>query len=222
VKDTVVDAVRRRHDARRTLRIEKLEGEAPTSSTDVRRELIGAANDADALSALAAAFAAGATEAKGIGGDLLDELPGRGGKPRASIKAADGHGCEVVLTRSKPTKLSVDLDELIEVLVAHGVAAAQDATANDRENGPLALKTHPAKVYAAAYRRALEDFRTLLSASPAFKSTALDELVTILENGNDDDLAKRARKSYGRKESGSPAVKIDRKPIESKDEEGSK
>lgn len=209
MRETILDVVRRRADLRHADRVERLGDEGPTSSTDVRREAVGAANDHDALSALAGAFTAGATEAKLIAGELLDELPGRGGKARASLKVADGNGFDLSIVRSRATELAVDVEEVVDVLVAHLVADAAGTEALD-------LKTHPSKVYAAGIRSGIDALFDLL-ASPKFKSTALDSLATRLEDADDDSLAVRLRKSYAKREKGNPSVKVERKPIPAKD-----
>lgn len=220
MKETVLEVVRRRGDVRRKARIERLDGASPTSSTDVRKELAGAADDADVLTALAGAFTAGAVEAKGIAGELLDELPGRGGKPRQSMKAADGHGFEITLKREARKELDVTHDEVVDVLVSALLASAQEATTGGQ--GPLAAHVMPAKVYADAARTAIAAYRDLLSTNPTYRSTALDSLATRLEDADDDTLAVRLRKAYRRVEKGEPTVKIDRKPIKVDDEEAGK
>lgn len=204
MRDTVLDAVRRRSDTRHAARVKRLDGAAPESPTDVRLEVVGAADDADSLAALAAVFAAGAKEAKGIAGEILDELPGRGGKPRGSLRVGDGQGFELVLTRSGRRDLSVEVDEVVDVLVADLVAQA--------EKIPNLEKS--VAIYSTGIRDGVKALRDLLSSTPSFRSTALDAFVKRLENRDDDDLAKRLRKAYGRVESGEPSIKLDRKPIE--------
>lgn len=210
-KRELLSVVRRRADDRRTARLERLGGEEPTSPGDVRRELVGAADDADVLTDLAAVFTAGAAEAKGIAGDLLDELPKRntakGPKPPSSVKAGDGQGFQLTLTRTVRTDLSVDLDEVVEVVVSSEIARYVALAGNDHDGDDVAT-------YAAGLRAGVATLRTLLSASPGFKSTALDALATRLENAGEDDLAKRLGRAYGKVEKGEPTVKIDRKPIE--------
>lgn len=204
-------AVHKRADDRRQARIERLEGEEPTSESDVRLEAVGLANDADVLAALGGAFTAGAKEARDVAGDLLDEIPGRGGKPRASLKVGDGDGFALVVTRAAARKeLSVDGEEVDDVMVAYllEVAAARTRAGD----GPLELGILPAKTYAAGVRDGIEQLRAVLAA-PKFKVTALDALVTALENLEDDTLAKRLRKAYAQVEVGEQTTKLERKPV---------
>jgi len=212
IEDGIRHAVRTRADARRKARTDRLAGDQPSSEGDVRREAIGAADDSEILAAFAGAFTAGANEAKQIAGELLDELPGRGGKPRASLKVADGEGFQLAVTRTKRTETSIKLEEVVDVVVAREAAFAAAATGADPETGPTALKIHPAKVYATGLRAGIDAILELLT-SPSFKVTALDALVKSLEDADDDDLARRLRKAYGRVEKGEPTIKLERKPL---------
>jgi hypothetical protein len=207
MRDGILDVVRARIDRRHKAR----KGEEATT-TRVRAEANGAADDADVLRAFGDAFLAGAKESTQVLGELLDELPGRGGKARQSFKVADAHGLELSVTRSSRTETSVNDEEVVDVLVAYLLATAP---ARD-----VALETHPSKVYAAGVRRGIERFVDLLS-SPKFKVTALDGFVTMLEalpsaeegvvNPQGEELAVRLSKAYGRRTVGEPTIKVERK-----------
>lgn len=216
--DAVLEAVRARSDARRDARLTRLNGEPVESVSDLRREIVGAADDAETLEAFAGIFMAGAKEAKGMAGDLLGELPLRRGKPPRSAKVGDGDGFELSVSATPRTELKVDADEVVEIMIAALVSAATIATKADPAGGPLALTTMPVKVYAAGAREAVDMLRELLSSTPSFRSTAIDALVKVLENREDDELAKRLRKAYGRVEVGEPSVKLERKPLEPTEE----
>jgi hypothetical protein len=205
-------AVHKRAAERRAARVERLDGEEPESESDVRREAVGLANDADVLLALAGAFTAGAKEAQACTGDLLDELPGRGGKPRQSLKVGDGDGFTLNVTRTQAKEVSTDDAEVVEVLVAWLLSVAEADTRADRTNGPLALGRMPVLTYAEGVRAGIEGILAL-RASGSFKVTALDALVTTLENLDDDTLARRLRKAYGRRDKGEPTIKVERKPV---------
>jgi hypothetical protein len=204
-KDAVLSAIRGRADERRAAREAKLGEDGTPSTADLRREAVGAADDSENLTALAGIFLAGATEAKQIAGELLDDLPQRGGKPRASLKVGDGHGFELTVTRSKRTEVAVDADKVIGVLVPWLVG--HDTSGRPRD------WVEDAAAYAQGAREALGLFRSLLAASPGFKSTALDSLVKRLQNADEDDLATRLTAAYGRVEKGEPSVKLERKPL---------
>ena len=182
-------AVRTRADERRDARRKRVGDAGVQHTADLRREIVGAANDCDVLTDLGGAFLAAAKEAKGITGDLLDELPARNGKPRASAKVGDGEGFDLTVTRTTPTTLSVDTGEVVDVLVAS--LAIEQQHAQGLRDGMAAL---------------LE----LLSSSPGWKSTALDALVRRLQNAGEDDLAARLSRAYGKSERGEAAVKLAR------------
>lgn len=222
-RDATVHAVRTRAGARAEHRPEKI-----VDATDLRAEIVGAADDAETLAALASIFAEGAKEARQIGGELLDELPKRGGKARASAKVGDGHGYELTLKRARTSALSVDHDAVDDVLVAWllKVAEVEQRLAVEEgkaDDGPLALKTLPAKLYASGLRDGIAMLRGILSSSPDYKSTELDRIRTTLEDRNEDDLAKRLRDAYAKVEKGEPRVTLERKPLPNpkKDEEAS-
>lgn len=216
--DAVRHAVRVRADARRTARITRLGDDGVKHSADLRLEAVGAANDADVLDALAGVFTAGAKEAKGVAADLLSELPERGGKPRRSVKVADGEGFELSIVVTGRSELSVKHDEVDDVLAAWLLSSAQAELAECKAGGvesaaKLALSKHPAQVYAAAVRDTLTEIRSILASSPTYRSTALDSLVKRLGDAEEDDLASRLRNAYGKVEKGEPSVKLDRKPL---------
>lgn len=198
IRDTLLSVVRERADKRKRAR-DYLDGNPPTT-TDLRKEAVGAADDAAALEALAGAFTVAAREAKGIAGDLLDELPGRGGRPRASFKVADGQGFELFVRREARRELSVDVDALVDVLAANVAATA-------------VVRNFDPQPFVAGVREGIAAFRDVLASSPTFRSTALDSLATRLEDAGEDDLAKRLRAAYARVEVGEPSVKLERKPL---------
>lgn len=208
MRDTILDVVRTRATKRRGARpeVEKL------STTDVRREAVGAADDADVLGALAGVFKAGSDEAKQIAGEILDDLPGRAGKPPRSMRVADGRGFELAIAVSKRSELSVKHDEVDDVLAAKLVAEVAGTDV-------VALGQMPVKPYAAGVRDGIAALRGVLASSPAYRSTALDSLVKQLQNLDDDDLAKRLTKAYGKVEKGEPSVKLERKPLETGDDQ---
>lgn len=220
LSDAVTAAVRNRSDTRREARRERLQGDEPESATDLRRELVGAANDADTLKALAGVFASGAKEAELIAGDLLTELPKRTyrgqEKPVASVKVGDGEGFELKVARTQPTKAFCEVDDVVEILVAWGLRVAESATRADAGEGPLALGKMPAVTYSAGFRDGIAMLRAIIPASPDVKSTALDSLVTALEAADEEDLAARLRKAYGRKDYGEATVKLSREAKEVK------
>lgn len=201
VRDDVLAAVRTRADARRAERVKLLDGAEPAHATDVRVEVVGACDDADVLEGLAGAFATGVREARGIAGDLVHELPGRGGKPRASLKVGDGKGFELSLTRSQRRELSVDVDEVVDVIVATLIGRL------------MVDEEQRVEDYAAGIRDGISELRDVLSTSPTFRSSALDALVKRLEDRGEDPLARHLRKAYGRVDVGEASVKVDRKPL---------
>lgn len=207
IRDTTLEVIRERADARRRARLDRLDGAELTSSTEVRREAVGAADDHDVLKGIADAMLAGAAEARAIAGELLDELPGRGGKARRSLKVADGRGFELTVSNTPRTELAVDVDQLVDVLTA---AQLEAHAGTDPEQ---------AGSYARGIRDGVAAFRAVLASSPSFRSTALDSLVKRLEDAEEEELAKRLRSAYRRVEKGSPSVKLDRAPL--KGEEGS-
>lgn len=202
LRTDVLDVVRRRSVTRRQDRIRRLDGEAPSTPGDLRREVVGATNDASVLEAVAGVFAAGAVEAKAIAGELLDELPPYRGKPRASIKVGDGQGMELTVKREARRDLEVNVDEIVDVLVAWQVSGYETETS-----------TGTATTYAAGVRDGIAILRGVLSTTPTFRSSALDAVALSLENDGEDDLARRLRKAYGRVEKGEPRVVVDRKPL---------
>lgn len=217
--DTVVTAVRQRAADRAVRRPAKVKDPA-----DLRREIVGVTRDGDVLAEMARVFTTGAEETKGILGDLLDELPTRGDRPRMSAKVEDGDGFDLKITRSRRTEVKVDDEALDDVLATWLVAAAEDrhkrlkAEGNESES-PIAIATHPAKAYAAGVRAALGSLRNVLSASPGYRTTALDSLVRVMGGADEDELASRLAKAYGRVERGEPSIKLDRTPVKRVEDE---
>ncbi len=219
MKDAVRHTIRTRADERRRAREERLGDDPVKSATDVRRELVGASRDAEVLEALAGVFTAGAKEAKGVVGDTLDELPERGGKPRQSAKVGEDDSFELKITRSGSTKLSTKDEDLDDVLVAIALAGAEkihdDPDTKGTNEDPLGLGRMPAVTFAAGVRSGISILRSLLGATPGYKSTALDSLVAQIEGWNEDELAKRLRATYGKVPTGEPTIKIEH--VERKD-----
>jgi hypothetical protein len=213
-KDELRTDLRRRGDDRRRAREERLGDDPVKSQTDVRKELVGAAHDVEILTDLAGVFLEGAKEAKGILSDTLDELPERGGKKRASAKVGEDESFELKVTRASATKLSTkdeDLDDVLAAIALADVGRLHDGlkAAGEEKSSPIALGIHPAKVYAAGVRAGIGALRDLLGATPGYKSTALDALVTRIEGLDEDELAKRLRASYGKVATGEPSIKIE-------------
>lgn len=217
IRGSVTAAVRTRSDARRAERVKLLGGEDPKHTTDIRLEVVGACDDADVLEGFAGAFAAGAKEARGIAGDLVHELPGRGGRPRASLKVGDGKGFELSLTRSQRRELSVDVDEIVDVIAATLIGRL--ALSPDDEGVWTPDDARRVEDYSAGIRDGISELRDVLSTAPTFRSSALDALVKKLEDREEDPLARRLRKAYGRVDVGEASVKVDRKPLRRDDSE---
>lgn len=213
MKDAVRHTIRTRADERRKAREDRLGDDPVKSATDVRKELVGAAHDAEVLDALAGVFTAGAKEAKGVVGDTLDELPHRGGKPRASAKVGEDDSFELKITRTGASKLSTKDEDLDDVLVGIVLAGAEKIHASesdkDTPSDPLAMGRMPAVTFAAGVRSGISVLRSLLGATPGYKSTALDALVAQVEGWDEDELAKRLRASYGKVPTGEPSIKIE-------------
>ena len=122
------------------------------------------------------------------------------------MKVGDGQGFELTVKRARPSSLSVTHEEVDEVIVARLVEEAG-------KPGTLPLDALPVKSYAEGARDALAALRGVLASSPSYRSTALDALVTDLENAEEADLASRLRKAYGKVARGEPTVTLERKPL---------
>lgn len=208
--DTILNAVRTRADRRAKARPDKVR-----HVEDLRLELVGAGDDAEILDDLGRVFTTGATEARKIAGDLLGELPSRGAGPRRSAKVADGLGYELKVSASVRTETKVKHETLDDVLVAWLLLVAEGKVGTDAEPDPvMKLGQMPAKTYAAGARDALVTLRSLLGASPPYRSTALEQLVKAMGSASQDDLAKRLRDAYGKVEKGEPSIKLERTVIE--------
>jgi hypothetical protein len=156
-----------------------------------------------ALDALAGAVKAGADEARSIAGEVLSDVKGE--KGTRTLKAADPYG-PIVLKRTTGSKMSTRDEDLLDVLVASLVGAAEDEDDAAARN----------PVWAVYYARGLRDgLAALLSltSSPSWKSTALDALAKQLEEREEHALAIRLQHAYGRVDSGSPRITVERTEV---------
>lgn len=201
IRDAAVAAVRERAVDRFRIRALDLKGTPPKTVSDVRHEAVGAAGDHDVLFALGSAMLAGATEAKAIAGELVSELPGN----RRTLKVADGHGFELTIATSARRELSVNVDEIVDVIAAWSAAGYCGPEGKTAEY-----------IYASGIREGIAALRELLSTTPAFRKTALDALATRLDGAGEETLAGRLRKAYGQVEKGEPSTKLERKPLDVK------
>lgn len=201
-RDLVVEVVAARAQERKAGRPDVV-----TDRSDLRPELIGAADDAEVLDRLAAVFVDGAKIAKGIAGDLLTELPPRAdGKPVRTMRTGDGQGFELKVTTSPKSEAFADLDAIVDVVRADVVGRFAPEV-NDLAPVVIAHSAHSRGV-----REGIAAILEVLG-SPKVKTTALDELALQLEGRGEADLAKRLRAAYGRREVGEPSVKIERTPL---------
>lgn len=188
MRDLTVDAVR----ARAAQRAEGRPGKVKHTA-DLRPELVGLGADADALAGLAAVFTAGADEATALAGDLIGELPGN----RRSARVEDGHGFDLTVKLDQRRETKVDVDAVVDVIVADRLAAAD--------------RLDP-QAYANGVRDGVAALRDLLTSSPTWRTSALDVFVTRLQDGGQADLATRLSTAYGRVEVGEPRPKLTRTP----------
>lgn len=199
--DTAQAAIRDRADVRRG----KWRPEKVKDPADLRREIVGATDDADLLYDMGRVFTSAGDVAKGIVGDLILELPQRNGKPRRSATVADGQGNDLKVTTSARTEVKVDHEAVDDVLV--GWLLATTSTTNGE-----------GKAYAGGVRDGIALLRDVLASNPTYRSTALDALVKTLGGANEDELAKRLAGAYGRVEKGEPGVKYERTPTKGTDD----
>lgn len=198
VRDRVTEVVRSRADDRKAAH----RPDVVEDRSDLRLELVGAADDSEVLERLASSFTEGAKVAKGIAGDLILELPQRGARPIRTVKVGDGHGSELSVNVSVPTEAYAELDTIVDILATAEIAGSGTEPWGD---GPT--------TYAAGVRQGMAALLEVL-ASPKVKTTALDSIRTNLEGRGEDALAKRLKAAYGRRDRDvDPTVKIERKPL---------
>lgn len=200
-RDLVLDVIRSRAAARAEHRPDDVRDES-----DLRAELVGAADDAEVLERIAAVFVDGGKLATTIAGDLVAELPERRGKPVRTVHVGDGQGSRLTVTTAQPTKPFAELEVIVDVLGTWQGAAGAGL---GEVEGPVA--------YAQGVRAGMTALLGILS-SPGVKTTALDALRVKLGDAGEDALAKRLRAAYGRKDHGEPTAKLSREAI---DEEAS-
>jgi hypothetical protein len=164
------------------------------SSTDLRPAATRLADLAELLEAVGGAFSTAAREAKVATGELVTVLGHK-------IRVGDGYGSDLAVSLTARRELSVDdaaLDDVLAAAVPYLIPGPKAAESLD---------------YALGFRSGIEALRGVLTSSPGYRSTALDALVTKLENADvpeADALAKRLRAAYARVDKGEPTVKIER------------
>ncbi len=166
----------------------------------VAPELVFLAGAADALDALADAIRAGAQEARSIAGDVIADVKlAEQGDTRigtVSMKVGAPDGSVISAKRTQPSKLDVNADTIVDVLVPHVVK-------------DMNIRSNQTAGAAGARRMAVE---LLCLASLSWRTSALDHLATQLEQADEHDLAIRLRHAYGRKPHGDPKVELKREP----------
>lgn len=192
IKAGLVDHV---HKIAAAAKAERREGE-PTKST-LAPELSVLADAHDTLSAISKAIAEGASEAKGLAGEVALELAPDKALGSTSVRVGTGSG-GLKVTRTQGTKARVDDEDVVDVLTAYLLGHAGVTDTDD-----------PHGAYARGIREGIARFRDLVGP-PAWKTTALDELVRTLEAADEHDLAIRLGHAFGRISSGNPTVKIER------------
>lgn len=193
IADSLVDYVRSIATRARGDRAEVV-----AHKSELREEATTLADAAELCRAIAHAFTKAADEAVVLAGDLVASLPLRGETAPKSFRVGDGHGLDLVVKVEQGSELKVDVDEVVEVIVANLVDDGDDLP------GPVLA------AYARGLRGGIAAFRELLSSSPTFRSTALDGLVSRLEDAREDDLAKRLAKAYRKAPKGEAKPKIER------------
>jgi hypothetical protein len=197
----LVEQVRQVYVAARTPRVAKHGPDRQPSEIEVAEELRTMADARDTLTAIAKAVTTGADEARAITAEVLAEVAPDERKAK-TVRLADGHGWDLKVTRSQPTKVEVRLEEVQDVLVAWSVSR-YDTRGNE------------AATYAEGVRAGMAVLLSVL-ASPSVKTTALDALVREVEGAGEEALALRLRHAYGRKSTGEPRVEIKREPPKDK------
>jgi BMFP domain-containing protein YqiC len=165
--------------------------------------LLGDAHDT--LDAIRGVFAAGAKHAKMLAGEVAHELADDPRRGTTTVKVGDAHGTDLKVTRTQPTDVRVDEDDLVDVfvgLLCHRFAAEQRA-------GSSGDSTDAIRGFAQGARAMVTLYRTHASAHK-FKTSTLDALTRELEGEGQDDLAIRLGHAYGRVPNGDPQVKIER------------
>ena len=175
---------------------ERIETDRPTPST-YAPELQVAADLAETLTEVADAVRSGVEVAHDRAALILDEFR----KPHSrsvTHTVADGHGRDLKVSAVQGTELSVDVDEVIDVLVETAATSAAD------DLGAAAQVP-----FRAGVRAGIDEVLTVL-ASPKFKSTALDQLVRDLQDAGETELGIRLSHAYGRVDKGEPRLKLER------------
>lgn len=186
-------------------RAQRAEGRVTPSVLAPELTLMGDAHDT--LQALEAVFHAGRERARAIAGELVHELPGDDTRQSTSVKVGDAHGTDLKVTRTQPTKVHVDQDELVDVFVSL-LLGRWEADRRGLPEVPL-TSVDTARAYSMGARAAIDLYRAH-TAAHTFKTTALDELTRVLEGEGQDALAIRLGHAYGRASHGDPQVKMER------------
>lgn len=160
-------------------------------------ELSVLADAHDTLSAISKAIGVGAAEAKGLAGEVALEAAPDKALGSTSVRVGTGTG-GLKVTRSQGSKPRVDEEDVVDVLTAYLLGHSGVSDTDD-----------PHGAYARGARDMVARFRDLIGP-PAWKTTALDELVRTLEAADEHDLAIRLDHAFGRVASGNPTVKIER------------
>lgn len=210
IRDKAIHAVSTRAAARTAEREQKLAGEPVTSELDIRSEMIGAADDADVLAALAHAFSEASKHAEYIAAELVPLLPSRGDRPRRSVTVTDGHGFDLKASNTPKTKAFQDMPKIVDVVVASLLARRQKTVGDEMTIGPEDLRR-----YGEGVRAGVNSILEVIG-SPTVKTTALDAVGKELQAMGELGLAKTLAAAYGRKEHGEPTVKIERTPTQVK------
>lgn len=199
LRDQAIAVVNTRAMARTAEREQRLAGGDPATPSDIRREMVGAADDADVLRAFGRAFSDAAKQGDVIAGELVPLLPPhRGTAPRRSVVVGDGHGFDLKVSNTPKTQAFANLDVIVDVLAA---SLADEATGGWTED-QLICRARGVRMGMAALLGVI--------SSPTVKTTALDSLVKRLDESGEEDLAKRLGAAYGRKEVGDPTIKVER------------
>lgn len=189
----------------------QLVGDRRVMPADLAPELTELADLAEAMEGVARSILSGAESAKGIAGDLVD-----GELFKRSVKVGDGHGQDLSVKIEQRTELSCRADEIVKV-VRGSLAVAWDSTQHGEAATPGTAARDSLAAYRDQYLAGVDDgigkLRELLSASPTFRSTALDAFATDLTDCYGEAgaaLAASLQRAYGREPVGDPKVKIER------------
>lgn len=196
----LVEQVRQVWTEARTPRVAKTAGKAP-NEVEVAEELRVLADARDTLTAVAKALTTGADEARAIAGEVLAEVAPDERKAK-TVRLADGHGWDLKVSRTQPTEVSVNLDEVQDVLASWLLGQFAKASPG----------MDPAHLhYAKGVRAGMAGLLGVLT-KPSVRTTALDALVRTMEGAGEEPLALRLRHAYGRKSKGEPRIEVKREP----------